>query len=527
MTWPSSATVLLAIGLVLGLAPGLGCREAAPTPPDAGADVPAMLDLAPPAMLDVAAPDPAPLADPIPAEATASGLTVTLEELATMPESRPSAEASDGRLRRRCRINHLGELPDGSGRLFVPDLNGILYLLRNGAPQVYLDVGAAIGPDFWNHRGLGTGFGFVAFHPDFASNGVFYTVHTEARAALVTRLPSLPSQDTPAHHGVLTEWKAADPRADNFTGTRREVLRIGFRTYIHGIQEIGFNPTAGSGDHERGWLYVAVGDGGAGLGTGDPQDLARPHGKLLRIDPTGTAGPGGAYGIPPGNPLVGRAGALPEIFAYGLRDPHRFSWGEGQGAPLYLANIGEHNIEMVYEVRPGDNFGWPEREGPFRLRRGDPTCSVYPLPEDDARFGYTYPVIAYDHDPPAGFTRCVDTGDAIAGGFMYGGTAIPQLRGHYVFGDIVNGQLFHARAGDMRRSGQLARLHRLGVVDGQGQPVGLPALAGDPRVDLRFGRDAGGELYLLSKANGKIWRVKRAPMPIQDGGVEVGAEAAP
>ena len=474
------------------------------SPPDAPVADVSPPDAAP--VVEAAPADAGPLYDPIPAEPTSSALTVVLEELVTMPDSRPSPPPGDPRLQRHARINYLGELPDGSGRLFVPDLNGRLYLVKDRTPRVYLDVGAEFAPNFWRSSGLGSGFGFVAFHPDFKSNGKFYTVHSEAREALTTRTPDLPSQDPPAHHGVLTEWTAADPAADTFTGTRRELLRLGFRTYLHGIQEVGFNPTAGPGDADRGLLYLAVGDGGAGLATGDPQNLGKPHGKLLRIDPVGTNGANGRYGIPASNPFVGKPGALGEIYAYGLRDPHRFSWDQGPAPRLFLANIGEHNIESIYEVKAGDNFGWPEREGPFLIRKSDPTCSVYPLPANDA--GFTYPVVAYDHDPPPGFTRCLDTGDAVIGGFVYRGTRVPALVGQYVFGDIVNGRLLHADSTEMRRNGSLAAIHLLNLLDEQGRRVTMQALAGDARVDLRFGRDAAGDLYLLSKANGKIWRMK-------------------
>jgi glucose/arabinose dehydrogenase len=453
----------------------------------------------------------APIADPIPEEPTVSGLGLILEEFVTLPQSQPTEPPTDPRLMRWARINYLGEVPDGSGRLFVPDLNGKLYLIEDGTPHEYLDVGAEFSPDFWNHRGLGSGFGFVTFHPEFAENGKFYTVHTEARDALLTHTPDLPSQDNPSHHGVLTEWTADDPSANTFSGTQREVLRLGFRTFIHGFQEINFNPTAGPGDEDYGPLYVSVGDGGAGVASSDPQNLAKPHGKILRIEPQGTNGANGGYGIPATNPFVGQPAALGEIYAYGLRNPHRFSWDPGAQHRMFVGNIGQHNIESIYEVEPGDNFGWTEREGPFVVKEGDPTCSVYPLPEDDEQFGYTYPVAAYDHDPPPDFPRCRDTGDAVIGGFVYRGEGVPELSGKYVFGDDVNGRLFHTNAGEMRRSKpNLATMYEFMVFDETGQRVTMQDLAGDARVDLRFGRDSDGELYVLSKANGTIWKVTGA-----------------
>jgi glucose/arabinose dehydrogenase len=456
-----------------------------------------------------------PLLDPIPEAPVPSDVVVMLEELVQMPPSSPEPPPTDPRLKRRARINFVGELPDGSGRLFVPDLNGKLYLLKNGTPIEYLDVRSHFVPEFWNHRGLGTGFGFVAFHPEFASNGLFYTVHTEARDALTTKVPDW-TQVPVFDHGVLSEWTANDPAADTFTGTRRELMRIGFQTQIHSFQEINFNPFARPGDEDYGLLYIAAGDGGAGPAGTFPQNLAQPHGKILRIDPRGHDSLNGKYGIPPSNPFVGQPGKLGEIYAYGLRNPHRFSWdrhGNGGVPRFFIGMIGEHNIESIYDALPGDNFGWTEREGPFVVKDLDPTCSVYPLPANDASFGYVYPVVAYDHDPPPGFPRCVDDGDAVIGGYVYRGHEVPELKGKYVFGDDVNGKLWYAVAHEMQRGGPRAVIHQLNIVDTAGHPVTMQELVGDTRVDLRFGRDSHGELYVLAKANAKIWKVKRAPRP--------------
>lgn len=460
-----------------------------------------------------------PIADPIPDKPVTSGLGLVLTEVAQFPQSTPNPAPTDPRLMRRNRINYVGEIPDRSGRLFVPDLNGTLYTLKGGVQRAYLDVGTTFAPDFFSGRGLGSGFGFVAFHPEFARNGKFYTVHTEAGAALTTKTPDLPPQPNPSLHGVLTEWTATDPAAETFSGTHRELLRLAFRTFIHGFQEIGFNPTAKRRDRDDdaptvdgrsddyGLLYLGVGDGGAGVSSPSPQDLGAPQGKILRIDPAGTNSGNGKYGIPAGNPFVGRPGALGEVYAYGLRNPHRFSWDPKQGHRMFVGMIGEQNIEPIYEVRAGDNFGWPEREGPFVIKKGDPTCSVYALPADDARFGYTYPVAAYDHDRPAGSPPCRDSGDAVIGGFVYRAHGVPDLRGKYIFGDDVNGRLFYTEENDMRRGGKLATMFDLMAYTPAGQRVTMQDLAGDARVDLRFGRDAAGELYILSKANGKVWKV--------------------
>ncbi|MFI7152390.1 PQQ-dependent sugar dehydrogenase [Nonomuraea sp. NPDC050022] len=461
---------------------------------------------APPA----AAMDSTPIDDPIPENPTASGLTLTLTEYATFPKTEPVPTPTDQRLMRWARINNIGEIPDGSRRQFVNDLNGKLYLLKNGQPQEYLDVGATFAPDFLSGRGLGSGFGYVAFHPDFARNGKFYTVHTEWGAALTTKTPDLTPQPDTKFHGVITEWTATNPKADTFSGTHREVLRLGVSGQIHGIQQIDFNPYAKRRDADYGLLYVAAGDGGRGASSDDPQNLAIPQGKILRIDPLGTNAANGKYGIPAKNPFVTKAGAIGEIYAYGMRDPHRFSW-DPQGNRLFLGHIGEHAIEAIYEVKAGDNLGWSEREGSFVFNKAD-RCHLYTLPDNDASFGYNYPVAAYDHDPPPGHSCTADSGHAVAGGFVYRGTRLPLLYGKYLFGDIVDGRVFFTIANQMRQGGPRATIYQPKLVNASGATVTMKDLAGDARVDLRLSRDGAGELYLLSKANGKIWKVTGACM---------------
>ncbi|WP_250030151.1 PQQ-dependent sugar dehydrogenase [Paractinoplanes maris] len=454
--------------------------------------------------------DPAPVYDPVPTEPVTSKLGLVLTEYAQFPQSRTNPPLIDPRLDRVARINTIMELPDGSGRRAVPDLNGNLYVVKNGVPSVYLDVAATFAPQFFSGRGLGQGFGYVAFHPDFGRNGLFYTIHTE-QASATTAVPDY-AQANVIYHGVINEWKATDPAADTFAGTHREMLRIGFGGQIHGIQEINFNPTARKGSPEYGKLYLAVGDGGQGVNNTDPQNLALPHGKLLRIDPAGNNSPNGKYGIPRDNPFAGQPGTAGEIYSYGYRDPHRFSWDRATGK-LYLGHIGEHAIEAIYEVRAGDNMGWSEREGAFVFDKtpATPCDRLFPLPADDS--GYVYPVAAYDHNPAPGWNCTSDVGVAVAGGFVYRGRDVPALRGKYVFGDLVDGRVLYTEAAEMRRGHQPATIHRLNLFTAGGTPVRMqdlsgPGAPGDPnRVDLRFGTDAQGELYILAKANGKIWKV--------------------
>jgi glucose/arabinose dehydrogenase len=466
----------------------------------AGAVVAVGLAVPPSASAQADEPIQDPLPDPVP-----SSLGLTVSEFAQLPSSELTGAPTppDQRLVRYNRINFLGEVPDGSGRLYVPDLNGRMYLLENGVQHVFLDVKAQF-PDFFSGRGLGTGSGFITFHPDFRRNGKFYTVHSENGAGLAkpTTYPS--HSATPILHSIITEWTATDPAADTFAGTRREIMRIAEARQVHAIQQIDFNPHARPGSRDYGVLYVASGDGGQGATTTEPLELDNPYGKLLRINPLGTNGTGGQFGIPRDNPFVGTPGALGEIYALGMRDPHRFSWDPATGR-MYLGHIGEHRIEAVYEVRAGDNYGWSDREGPFVYKRGDPVCGVYPLPADDAQYGYTYPVAAFDHNPPP-TNLCSDTGHAISGGFVYRGS-IPELRGKYVFTDLVDGRVFYTEASEMRRGRPMARIHQFQIYDAAGTLTTFQQLAGDARVDLRFGQDARGELYLLAKANGKVWKV--------------------
>lgn len=466
-----------------------------------------------------------PLPEPRP-----DGFGVTLTKFLTLPRSELIPPVLDPRLERYNRINYLGEIPDGSGRLFVPDMNGMLYVISGGKPAPYLDVGGRVGPDFFTQKGLGSGLSFAAFHPDFARNGKVYTVHTEARGALTRAKPNLgPTPAGTQMQSVLVEWTFKDPAAAAFDGTRRELMRVGFVGTYHSIQQIDFNPTAKPGDEDYGLLYLVVGDGGAvntaaddGLTSKVPQDLTVPQGKVLRIDPLGTT-PGKQYGIPRGNPFVGKPGALGEIYAYGLRDPHRFSWDPEGARSMLLGSIGEDNVESIYDVRPGDNFGWSDREGPFVVQPAK-NCLVTKLPADDRR-GFVYPVAAYGHTIPPGIKPCSDTGHAVIGGFVYRGEALPELRGKYVFADGVSGRMFYTEAAEMRRGKQLATIHELTLFDEAGAAITMRRVAGDPkvltagkpRVDLKFGIDAKGELYVLAKANGTIWKVtgtKRVEPPV-------------
>lgn len=455
-----------------------------------------------------------PGAPPIPPNPEPSTLGLVLEEYAQLPASAPNGPWTDVRIgTRHNRINHVGELPDGSGRLYVPDLNGNLYFLQDREPSVYLDVKAQF-PDFLAWRGLGSGFGFVAFHPEFAENGKFYTTHTENPTAPGAQTyPGQPLRSNGVQ-SVVTEWTADDPAADTFSGSRRELFRYRFAGQIHAIQQIDFNPTAEPGDDDYGLLYLAVGDGGYGVETDIPQQLSDPSGKILRIDPAGTDAPNGAYGIPDTNPWVGEPGALAEIWAIGMRDPHRFSWDAEGKHDMFLGHIGQRAIEAVYEVDAGDDFGWPDVESRLDYQN-DTQCRLDPMTPEQAAKGYDFPVASYAHETPANWSCNADSGHAISGGHVHRGD-LPGLKGKYVFGDLVKGEVYYATASHLRdESDREATVHELQLFDTAGTRMRMSDFVGDGRVDLRFGTDSDRSLYLLAKANGKIWKVvdtERAPV---------------
>jgi hypothetical protein len=256
----------------------------------------------------------------------------------------------------------------------------------------------------------------------------------------------------------------------------------------------------------------------------EPEQLQRtdtPYGAILRINPLGGPfdrdGTQYPYGIPDDNPFVDEPGALAEVFAYGFRNAHRLSWGKR--GKLYVSDIGQSNIEEVNRVKAGDNFGWPVREGTFVIDVESNPRVVLPLPPVD-EFPYRYPVAQYDHEE----------GRAIAGGFEYNGDAIPELRGKFVFGDIVNGRIFYADKKDLRkadRDEQSAtapiyelRLLRNGVPTSLQQLVNVATGRFLLRTDLRFARDASGELLVTTKQDGFIRRLHRDMRPDCDDGYD-------
>ncbi len=437
--------------------------------------------------------------NPIPAQIPLSDLVVELSLMAVIPAS--SEEMP------RTRIAKMDHFPD-ENELFIMDLRGKMYHLQEGKPRLFLDMENEM-PKFINKPGLATGFGSFAFHPDYKENGLFYTSHTEGPDAGEADFAYADSIKVTLQW-VVTEWKTNAPLGIPFVGKPRELFRINMVTGIHGMQELTFNPLAKPGDEDYGLLYIGIGDGGC-VGSGYPFVTYGPTqawGSVLRIDPKGNNSRNGAYGIPPDNPYVGKetpphpptdilswqdGPVLEEIYAHGFRNAHRITWlKDGR---MLASNIGQGKVESLYVVEPGDDYGWPLREGIWAIEPFGDINQVYPLPENDEAYGFTYPVAMYDHDE----------GNAIVGGYEYWGKAVPNLAGKYYFGDIVHGRLFYVEVDALLRGGD-AQIYEW-QVSVEGEIKTLNELCGSNRVDLRLARDYYGELYLFTKADGKVYKV--------------------
>ena len=471
------------------------------------------------------------LPDPLPAPVEKRGLTVAIRELARLPDTRglrpPDQDTNPAGW---ARVSYVRDLPDG--RRFVNDSRGSLYLLgADGRPTVYADVGSAF--PFAIYTRLESGFiGFV-FHPEFATNGRFYTVHGERASGN----PATPDVIPPGfgaadvtHHNVITEWRTADPAASVFRGTRRELLRVAHvvSNLTHPIGAVEFNPTARPGTPDYGLLYTSGSDLGFSNGggpnannPGQTQRLDSVITAILRIDPRSPSESGGTkglgdYTIPAANPFAGDGDpkTLGEIYAYGFRNAHRLSWDATDGT-MFAADIGMNHIEEINIVKAGGNYGWMKREGYFEngiTRPGGALNQLFPLPPDvmDGRRpdGFVYPVAIYDHSD----------GQAVSGGVAYHGT-MAALRGKFVFGDIVRGRLFAADLAAMKKADDgipstVAPVEEIQlVVTGPGghrvhtslrELVERTRGATMARADMHLGQSRDGEILVTSRQDGVI-----------------------
>jgi glucose/arabinose dehydrogenase len=352
-----------------------------------------------PAPPTVAAPAPtaapataAPAVDPAPTAASAPP---------AVPAALPPAELAaldfslEPVLEGFARPTHVTHAGDGSGRLFVTEQAGQIWIVRDGARTPFLDLTALVGA-----RGNEQGLLSIAFHPNFTANNTFFVNYTDRDGTTVvaryTTDPADPDRGDPASAQVLLT--IAQP-APNHNG---------------GLLKFG----------PDGYLYIGTGDGGA---AGDPwgngQRLDTLLGKLLRIDVDGPA----PYSVPADNPFVGRDDVRPEIWAWGLRNPWRFAFDQVTG-DLYIADVGQNAYEEVHfepaNSPGGVNYGWNIMEGAVCFRAN--TCD---------QEGFDLPVAVYSHNQEP-------SGCSITGGYVYRGAAFPQLSGVYFYTDYCTGNLW-------------------------------------------------------------------------------------
>ena len=324
---------------------------------------------------------------------------------------------------------------DGTGRGFVVEQAGrIIALDDDDEADVFLDI-----RDRVSDRGREEGLLGLALDPDFYSNGFFYLYYSASgpRRSVISRFTAHPDE------------VAADP------GSETLILEVEQPYANHNGGQIVFGPD--------GYLYVGLGDGGsAGDPKGHGQSTGTLLGAILRLD-VSALGATGSYAIPSDNPFVGVEGARPEIWAYGLRNPWRFSFDSETG-DLWAADVGQNALEEVDLVRAGLNYGWKIMEGDECYSR---SC--------DTR-GLELPVTVYGRED----------GCSITGGYVYRGSRLPSLYGAYVYGDFCSGKIWALRYDGSRvtESIQLA----------------------DTRLEISsFAEDTDGELYILD-LGGEIYR---------------------
>jgi hypothetical protein len=511
-------------------------------------------------------------------------LTLEIRDFATVPiTGLPIGKTTNEML--LARVNTIREEPGGADRLFVVDMNGPIYIVDKKTRQFtkYLDFDGrderpGLFHRFYISSGYGNGINGFVFDPDYRRTGKFYTVHLEHYDMPVSNMPdgrghpgvnltgytTTPPVNVPGAsvgEGVILEWIDTNTKNATFEGTAREILRTRLNTHGHPQGEIIFNPAARPGDADWRVLYAEVGDSTSGESRivairNNSQRLDNFVGKILRIIPdlnehvaTSFVSENGRYRVPNDNPFVKTKGARPEIWAYGLRNPHRITWAVDPANPAnnrLLANtVGYRTWEMVHVIERGSNHGWPYREGNQVLSPDQ--RSLGPLPEIDKipmQIGDEitddvvtpkYPVIQYAHDETGG--------DAIGSGYLYNGKLIPELRGKYIFGDITTGRFWYADYKEMLaadadgKAETIAKVYPVKFVwdnptdtpdagkqtfdsmwpinelvyhQRGGQAEQLPArqkVANQGRADARLAVDGSGELYIYSKSDAMIRQI--------------------
>jgi hypothetical protein len=469
--------------------------------------------------------------DPITAPVEKRGLTVEIRDVVRLPETRgmrpPDQDVNPAGW---ARVQFVIDSPDG--RRFTNDSRGLLYLLdKNNQPSVYVNFASLFPHAIYNR--LESGLIGFDFHPEFARNGLFYTVHGERAQGN----PSTPNFIPPGytakdvtHHNVITEWRAKTPSANTFEGTRRELLRVAHvvMNLTHPMGFVGFNPTAKPGSADYGLLYTSGSDlgfsNGGGPNANNPTQTQRLDSvitAILRFDPRSPSETKGVkglgdYTIPMANKFAADNDpkTLGEIYAYGFRNAHRLSWDMADGT-MYACDIGMNHIEEVNIVRNGENYGWMKREGYWEngmIRQGGNLGQLFALPTEiltgHKKDEFTYPVAMYDHNE----------GQAISGGFAYHGK-IEALRGKFIYGDVQRGRLFASDLAALKKADDgipqtVAPVEEIQLyvrgANGNRVYVTLRDLvertngASVTRADLHISRSRDGELFITSRQDGMI-----------------------
>lgn len=402
------------------------------------------------------------------------------------------------------RMNRLNSPYDGSGRVFINDQRGQLYVVSpdaTGTPpqaQLFMDLNNI--PDYNARLALSfeSGFQTFTFHPEFATNGKFYTFHTSRRNN--NPAPDFTVTGNDLFHIVINEWTDPTPANNIYDGgTPREVLRVGNPGDGHFGGAMVFNRTAAPGDADYGLLYITLGDAGfPGDRFDTSQDNAVLNASILCIDPSGTNGVNGQYGIPSDNPFATTGGQLPEVYATGIRNTQSLSFDSAGDHAGYFADIGSGVIEELNLLTAGANYGWSNREGEFGFvsppgRDVPGVVELTPTPT-----GFTDPIAAYDHSE----------GRAIAGGYVVRDPSLP-IDGHYLFGDLFEGRLFATELDPLPTGGQDS-IQEVFIIDENGAAPGSlldlmqqqnPELT---RADLRFGTDEFNRYYLINKQDNVV-----------------------
>jgi hypothetical protein len=549
---------------------------------------------------------------PAQSQVSKDGTAILLEDYANPPLSSPThGGANSTAIDYKTQLGRVNTLrpepanaPLAASRIFVDDMNGTLYILETATKKFtpYLKF-ADIFPKFASDKGNASGIVSITFDPGYAKNGKFYTVHVEnpvlegSATPINTQVPSLnltgyATTDPvnppagPVHlESVLVEWTDTNIRNATFEGTARELLRVGFDRN-HPMDDTVFNPLAKPGSSDYGNLYIGVGDGAQGETPGPshtiPQQLNSLLGKVLRITPDinlhpkDMLSPNGRYRIPSTgpdpNPFVNVAGARGEVYAYGLRHPHRFDW-DSTSKTLLILDIGLHYWEEIDIAAKGANYGYPEREGNEQLfvddagKTGSLETPPVAFPDRDLLQveGINEPVVPIY--PAAVYSHW--EGDSIGSGFVYRGKLMPQMRGKFIFNDMTTGRIFYVDLAEMlathgQRNHQ-APIHELQIMYKSpydtatqtavkrrmfdvvaetyahkgGTPAQdrvLPGAAGattgwrdpehkqpkaDPegvaygggRADIRIAMGGDGEVYVLSKSDGMIRKMAALVTP--------------